>query len=444
MPYIPHTEDDVRAMLATIGVESIDELFREVPEDMRFTRELNVPEGLDERRLAHHLQVLAERNLDLSRVTCFLGAGIYDRFIPATVGAVISRGEYLTAYTPYQPEASQGYLQTIYEFQSLIAELYGMDLANASMYDAATSMAEAAIMATAITKRNVVAVSEAVHPHTRQVIETYCWAMGIEVRLLKTPVGSTTDFSGLDESVACLCVQYPNFFGVIEDLGVQRQESTRVGAMLIVSADPTASALLIPPGEFGADVVVGEGQPLGLPMGFGGPLLGLFACKKEYVRLIPGRIVGRTVDAQGRSGFTMTLRTREQDIRREKATSNICTNEALMALASTVYMSALGKNGIRKVAESTVRNTQYALTKLTEAGAKVKFAGRVFGEFTLELPGKYAEAVRDLLLENGILAGLPLGPYYPDLADCLLVAVTEVRTREEIDTFAARLKEALA
>lgn len=444
MPYIPHTEDDVRAMLATIGVESIDELFREVPEDMRFTRELNVPEGLDERRLAHHLQVLAERNLDLSRVTCFLGAGIYDRFIPATVGAVISRGEYLTAYTPYQPEASQGYLQTIYEFQSLIAELYGMDLANASMYDAATSMAEAAIMATAITKRNVVAVSEAVHPHTRQVIETYCWAMGIEVRLLKTPAGSTTDFSGLDDSVACLCVQYPNFFGVIEDLGVQREESSRVGAMLIVSADPTASALLIPPGEFGADVVVGEGQPLGLPMGFGGPLLGLFACKKEYVRLIPGRIVGRTVDAQGRSGFTMTLRTREQDIRREKATSNICTNEALMALASTVYMSALGKNGIRKVAESTVRNTQYALTKLTEAGAKVKFAGRVFGEFTLELPGNDAEAVRDRLLESGILAGLPLGGYYPDLANCLLVAVTEVRTREEIDTFAARLKEALA
>lgn len=444
MPYIPHTEDDVRAMLATIGVESIDELFREVPEDMRFTRELNVPEGLDERRLAHHLQVLAERNLDLSRVTCFLGAGIYDRFIPATVGAVISRGEYLTAYTPYQPEASQGYLQTIYEFQSLIAELYGMDLANASMYDAATSMAEAAIMATAITKRNVVAVSEAVHPHTRQVIETYCWAMGIEVRLLKTPAGSTTDFSGLDDSVACLCVQYPNFFGVIEDLGVQREESSRVGAMLIVSADPTASALLIPPGEFGADVVVGEGQPLGLPMGFGGPLLGLFACKKEYVRLIPGRIVGRTVDAQGRSGFTMTLRTREQDIRREKATSNICTNEALMALASTVYMSALGKNGVRKVAESTVRNTQYALTKLTEAGAKVKFAGRVFGEFTLELPGKDAKAVRDRLLESGILAGLPLGGYYPDLANCLLVAVTEVRTREEIDTFAARLKEALA
>lgn len=444
MPYIPHTEDDVRAMLATIGVESIDELFREVPEDMRFTRELNVPEGLDERRLAHHLQVLAERNLDLSRVTCFLGAGIYDRFIPATVGAVISRGEYLTAYTPYQPEASQGYLQTIYEFQSLIAELYGMDLANASMYDAATSMAEAAIMATAITKRNVVAVSEAVHPHTRQVIETYCWAMGIEVRLLKTPAGSTTDFSGLDDSVACLCVQYPNFFGLIEDLGVQREESSRVGAMLIVSADPTASALLIPPGEFGADVVVGEGQPLGLPMGFGGPLLGLFACKKEYVRLIPGRIVGRTVDAQGRSGFTMTLRTREQDIRREKATSNICTNEALMALASTVYMSALGKNGIRKVAESTVRNTQYALTKLTQAGAKVKFAGRVFGEFTLELPGKDAEAVRDRLLESGILAGLPLGGYYPDLANCLLVAVTEVRTREEIDTFATRLKEALA
>ncbi|AIE87450.1 aminomethyl-transferring glycine dehydrogenase subunit GcvPA [Fimbriimonas ginsengisoli] len=444
MPYIPHTEQDRQDMLAVIGVETIDELFREIPANLRVAPgSLDLPPALDEPRLMAHLHELASRNVNLADVTCFLGAGIYDRYIPATVGAVISRGEFLTAYTPYQPEASQGYLQTIYEFQSMIAELYGMDLANASMYDGATSLAEAAIMATGVKKRQKVAVSEAVHPHYRQVIDTYCWSMGIEVVTLPALAeGATTDYSAA-EGAACVLVQYPNFFGTIEDLAAAREAADRIGGLLIVSADPVACALLKPPGEYGADIVVGEGQPMGVAMGLGGPLVGLFACKQEFVRQIPGRIVGRTREAHGeRMGYVMTLRTREQDIRREKATSNICTNEALMALATTVYMTALGKNGMRQVAESSVRNTQYAISKLTEAGAKVRFGGKVFGEFVLQLP-KDPAAVRDALLGKGILAGLPLADYYPALADSMLVAVTELRTKAEIDSYAQSLREVI-
>ena len=443
MPYIPHTEEDRQQMLAVIGAQSIEELFREIPDNLRVAPgALNLPPALDEARLFAHLKEISEKNVNLTDVTCFLGAGIYDRFIPATVSAVISRGEFLTAYTPYQPEASQGYLQTIYEFQSMIAEIYGTDLANASMYDGSTSLAEAAIMATGLKHRDRVAVSEAVHPHYRQVLETYCWSMGIEVVTIATEQGLTTDYSAA-EGAACILIQNPNFFGQIEDLSAYKVAADKLDAMTIVSADPVACALLKPPGEYGIDIVVGEGQPLGVAMGLGGPLVGLFACKQEFVRHIPGRIVGRTKELHGdKPGFVMTLRTREQDIRREKATSNICTNEALMALANTVYLSTLGKNGLKQIATSSVRNTQYAIKKLTEAGAKMKFAGRVFGEFVIELPVS-AELVRDELLKQGILAGLPLGRYYSRLENSLLVAVTEVRTKEEIDTFAKSLASVL-
>ncbi len=442
MPYTPHTEADVRAMLETIGASSIDELFREIPESLRINGELNIPSFLDEDRLFRHLAELASRNDDLVDKVCFLGAGIYDRYIPASVGAVISRGEFLTAYTPYQPELSQGYLQTIYEFQTMVAELFGMDVANASMYDAATAMAEAAILTHGIKGRNTIAVSRAVHPHYRHVLNTYGWSVDLKVKTLDTTDGETADYSALDEDTSCVIVQYPNFFGVIEDLEKARAEADRVGAALIVVADPTACALLKPPGAFGADIVVGEGQPLGIAMGFGGPLLGLFACKAELVRRIPGRIVGRTTDGDGNPGYVMTLRTREQDIRREKATSNICTNEALMALAATVYMTALGKNGMESVAETSVRNTQYAIKKLGDAGAKLRFDKPVFGEFVVELP-KDPAAVRDRLLAEGFLAGLPLGEFYPELKNGLLVAVTETRTRDEIDRFASAIYEAI-
>jgi len=443
MPYIPHTEEDRQEMLATIGAKTIDELFREIPENLRVKGQLDLPPALDENRLFGYLREIAAKNVNMTKVVCFLGAGIYDRYVPATVGAVISRGEFLTAYTPYQPELSQGYLQSIYEFQSMVAELYGMDLANASMYDGATAMAEAAILSHGVKGRTKIVVSEAVHPHYRQVLDTYCWSTSLDVVNIPAPEGRTTDYSAVDQDAACVIVQYPNFFGVIEDLAAARDAAKKAGAMFIVVADPVACALLKPPGEFDADIVVGEGQPMGVAMGLGGPLVGLFATRQEHVRRIPGRIVGRTTDIDGKDGYVMTLRTREQDIRREKATSNICTNEALMALAATVYMEALGKNGMQQIAEGTVRNTQYAIKRLTEAGAKVKFDGKVFGEFTLQLPGKDASVVRDALLKDGFLAGLPLGPYYAALKDCLLIAVTEVRTKDQIDQFAAALKREL-
>ncbi len=441
MPYIPHTDADREAMLRTIGVSSIDDLFCEIPEDLKFKRDLNVPAGLDEHKLFLKMTHLARQNQDATKLDWYLGAGLYDRYIPATVGPLITRGEFLTAYTPYQPEFSQGYLQTIYEFQSMVAELYGCDLANASMYDAATAMAEAALMACGINGRTRVVVSDAVHPHYREVLNTYCWASSVTVDLAASNQGMSV-FDHLD-GAACLIVQNPNFFGSVEDLAEVRRKATEAGALMIVVADPVACALLKPPGAYDADIVVGEGQPMGVAMGFGGPLVGLFACKKEYVRRIPGRIVGRTHDADGRPGFVMTLRTREQDIRREKATSNICTNEALMALAATITMAALGKNGLRSVAESSVRNTHYARQKLVEAGGRLKYPNaRVFGEFVLEL-SKDAGAVRDALIDRGIMAGLPLGPYYPGLENCLLVAVTETRTKEQIDRFAQELKEVL-
>lgn len=444
MPYIPHTEADRRAMLATIGVDSIDDLFVDIPENLRLRGELDVPHSMDEHRLFLHLKSFADKNLSAANTDWYLGAGIYDRFVPASVAAIISRGEFLTAYTPYQPELSQGYLQTIYEFQSMVAELYHMDIANASMYDGATAMAEAALLASAHTGRSKTVISSAVHPHYRQVLETYAWATSEQVIELPTAEGLTTDFGLVDETTSSVIVQYPNFFGCIEDLNAARVAARRVGALFIVVADPTAMGLLKPPGDYDADIVVGEGQPLGVSMGFGGPMVGMFACKSEFIRRLPGRIVGRTEDAQGRPGYTMTLRTREQDIRREKATSNICTNEALMALAATVYLSAVGKNGLRSIAESTVRNTQYAMKVLIESGCRLKFPeAKVFGEFVIETPTN-ADEVQSRLIEKGIMAGLPLGAYYSGMDNCLLVALTETKNKEQIDRFAKEMKAMMA
>ncbi|HVT14057.1 MAG TPA: aminomethyl-transferring glycine dehydrogenase subunit GcvPA [Fimbriimonadaceae bacterium] len=445
LPYIPHTEEDRKEMLATIGVGSIDDLFREIPDNLRLKGELNIPSSLDEHHLLAKLASMGRQNKQmLNDAVCFLGAGIYDRYVPATVNAIISRGEFLTAYTPYQPELSQGYLQAIYEFQSMVAELFGMDVANASMYDGATAMAEAAILAHGANGRTKVVVSEAVHPHYREVLGTYCWSTSLTVESIPAPEGVTTDYSKVDSETACVIVQYPNFFGTIEDLALARDAARNAGAMFVVVADPIACALLKPPGEYDADIVVGEGQPMGISMGFGGPLCGLFSCKESLVRRIPGRIVGRTTEAHGdKIGYVMTLRTREQDIRREKATSNICTNEALMALCATVYMEALGKTGMQVIAKNSVQNTQYAIQKLTEAGAKLRFKGKVFDEFVLELPVDPTE-VQTQLLHQKVLAGLPLGFYYPSLKNCLLVAVTETRTKDQIDDFAAKLKAVLS
>lgn len=443
MPYIPHTDEDRRQMLDVIGAKSIDDLFADVPDALKLKKRLDIPPALDEHKLLKQMASLANSNACSLSVPCFLGAGIYDRYIPATVGAVISRGEFLTAYTPYQPELSQGYLQAIYEFQSMTAALYGMDVANASMYDGSTAMAEAAIMAHGVEGRNKIVVSHAVHPHYRRILHTYCWALGLTVEEVKPIDGATTRYDQVDRDAACVIVQYPNFFGVIEDLDKARAAAREAGALFIVVADPTACALLKPPGEYDADIVVGEGQPLGIAMGLGGPLLGLFCCKDAFKRRMPGRVVGRTTDHDGRAGYVMTMRVREQDIRREKATSNICTNEALMGLAATVYMSAMGKNGLRQVAEASVRNAQYTIKALTDVGGRLKFPGKVFDEFVMEFPVD-ATVVQLKLLQRGILAGLPLGPYHPSLQNCLLIAVTETRTKAEIDDYAAKLTEVLA
>lgn len=428
-------------MLATIGVASTDDLFREIPSDLLIKGDLDVPNAMDEYRLMQHLAGLASKNVHAGTTTCFLGAGIYDRYIPAAVGAVLSRGEFLTAYTPYQPEVSQGYLQTIYEFQSMIAELYESEIANASMYDGATALAEAALMACSIKGKDKIILSPAIHPHYKAVVETYCWSMNVEIVEAEIDSdGKTVWPEGAD--AAGVLVQYPNFYGIVEDLKEARSYADQSGALLIVCADPIACALLPGPGKFGADIVVGEGQSLGVPMGYGGPLLGLFACKREFVRSIPGRIVGVTTDEQGRTGYTMTLRTREQDIRREKATSNICTNEALMALAATVYLSCMGANGMKSVASSSADNARYCADKLVEIGGKLRFSGPFFQEFVIDLPVA-AKPVHEKLIERGILAGLPLGDYGAEFDNSLLIATTEIRTKQEIDDLASNLQEVL-
>ena len=425
-------------MLKTIGIGSIDELFKEIPSDLLVEGELNIPAQLDEYALATQLNEISKAN---RTPVSFLGAGIYEHYIPSTVMELISRGEFLSAYTPYQPEVSQGYLQTIYEFQSMICAITGMDVCNASMYDGATALAEAAIMCVGVTDRNKIVMSDAIHPHYRDCVRTFATAIGCEVE----EVPALFAHERLDRDTACVLFQYPDFFGrVVDPRGLIREAHSH-GALAVAACEPVSLGVLEPPGAMECDAVVGEAQPLGVPMGFGGPLVGYFCVRKQFVRAIPGRIVGRTQDKDGRRGFVMTLRTREQDIRREKATSNICTNQALMALCTTVWMAALGKNGFRQVAEVCTRKAHYAADLLTKIpGVSLKFPEHPFAfEFTLDV-GRDASEVRDALLQNEILAGLPLSDYYPDMKSCLLIAVTEVRSKEEIENFATALRAVLA
>lgn len=447
MRYIPHTEEDTQQMLETIGVSSIRELFQEVPDSLYRTEPLEVPSALDEHNLFRHLAAIAAENAHAQSWLNFMGAGAYDHFVPSIVGTIIGRGEFLSAYTPYQPEASQGLLQSIFEFQTMICELTGMEVANASMYDAATAIAESALMACQITGRSKVVVSQAVHPHYRQVLRAYLWTNSRE--LVELPlVNGVTDReqirTALDGQTACVIAQYPNFFGLIEPLSPLVSAAKDSGALSIICADPMSLGVLKAPGEYDVDIVVGEGQSLGNSMGFGGPMLGLFACKQEHVRRIPGRIVGQTTDVEGRRGFVMTLRTREQDIRRDKATSNICTNEALCALAATISMAALGKSGFRQVSETCAQKAHYAARALSALpGVSLLFPETpFFKEFVLQLP-RNAESVRDYLLEQKILAGVPLGAFYPDMENCLLVCVTETRSKDDIDQFVDALGQAV-
>lgn len=436
LSYIPTTDDDRAQMLEAIGVPNVDALFEQIPEAARLARPLDLPPGLAEQDVVDLCRGLAEENRNLTELTCFLGAGAYDHYIPAVVEAIVSRSEFYTTYTPYQPEASQGALQSIYEYQSMIASLTQMDVSNASLYDAGTAIGEAAIMASGITGRSRVLVSRAVHPHYRQVLRAYTSGLGIRVEETACAEG-LTDISSLPEQlgsdVACVIVQYPNFFGSVELLAPITDAARGAGALMIVCVDPVSLGLLAPPGAYGADVVVGEGQSLGVPIGFGGPYLGIFASRREYIWHIPGRIVGATVDREGRRAYTLTLQTREQHIRREKATSNICTNQALAALAATVYLSTLGKNGLRQVADLCFQKAHYAAERISHKECYwTAWQSPFFKEFVVRTERPVSEINRRLL-EDNILGGLDLGRYYPELENHMLLCVTEKRTREQID-----------
>jgi glycine dehydrogenase subunit 1 len=445
LSYIPNTEADQEQMLRAIGVASVEELFSPIPAAIRARADFSgVQPALDDITLRRHLMNLSGKSADMDRFSCFLGAGIYDHYIPPIVGFVTGRSEFYTAYTPYQPEVSQGVLQSIYEFQTLICRLTGMDVANASMYDGATSLAEALIMACDLKKRKRIALPASVHPAHRQVVDTYVKTLPYEVDELPYDAASgrldpARVADAITDETACVVVQQPNFFGVVEDLTVLAEAAHARGALLVVSADPISLGLLETPGACGADIVVGEGQGLGCHPAFGGPLLGLFACRKEFVRRLPGRIVGGTVDRDGTRAYTMTLRTREQDIRRDQATSNICTNQALFALAATVYLSAQGKAGLRQVANLCLQKAHYAQQAICALpGYEPVFSGPFFKEFAVRCPEDPA-VINRRLLEAGILGGYPLGGAYPHLADAMLLCVTEQRTKEEID----RLVDAL-
>jgi glycine dehydrogenase subunit 1 len=447
MRYISNTPAQQREMLAQIGVGSIEDLLSRIPTKARLSRPLNVPAAMAETDLVRHLRALSALNANADDYACFLGAGSYDHSVPSPINHLISRGEFFTAYTPYQPEASQGTLRSIFEYQSMMAELTGMDVANASLYDGASSVAEAALMAHAVTERNVIVLSKGLNPLYRQVVETYCEGPGI--RLKSAPIGDgATDLDALRKAVsgqtAAVVIQHPNFFGCLEDVKAAADIAHAQGALLVVVADPVNLGLLTPPGALGADLVVGEGQGLGVPMSFGGPNLGVFAAKQELVRRMPGRLVGATVDLDGQRGFVLTLQTREQHIRREKATSNICTNVALCALMATIYVSIMGKVGIRKVGELSTAKAHYAAETFAKIpGVRLRFTAPFFKEFTLELP-KSPERVAKRLMKEKILAGVPLKAFDRAQKDCLLVAVTEKRTRGEIDAYAAALAAAVA
>jgi glycine dehydrogenase subunit 1 len=442
--FIPNTDADRAAMLKTIGVAAVDDLFYDVPASARDPQLPKVPRALSELELSREMAIMAGRNANLVENACFLGAGAYNHFIPATVPHLVFRSEFYTAYTPYQAEISQGTLQTIFEYQSMICDLTGMDAANASHYDGATAAAEAAILAiNQLHGRDKVLVCPTLHPEYRATIRTYLEGQGVEIvgdEDTRKTFEEMLD-EHLDDKTACVIVANPDFLGQMRELKSAADRVHAAGALFIVSAYPISLGLYKAPGEYGADVVVGEGQPLGNPIAFGGPYLGIFATKEKYIRRMAGRLVGQTNDTQGRRGFVLTLQAREQHIRREKATSNICTNQALNALAACVYLSTLGKSGLRQVAELCYHKAHYAARKINALpGYRVNLQQEFFNEFVVECPRPVAE-INAALRERKIIGGYDLSKDYPHLGNAMLVAVTEMNTREQIDAFAKTLGE---
>ncbi|CAC6692964.1 TPA: aminomethyl-transferring glycine dehydrogenase subunit GcvPA [Staphylococcus aureus] len=441
--YIPLTEKDKQEMLQTIGAKSIGELFGDVPSDILLNRDLNIAEGEAETTLLRRLNCIASKNITKETHTSFLGAGVYDHYAPSVVDAMISRSEFYTAYTPYQPEISQGELQAIFEFQTLICELTDMDVANSSMYDGMTSFAEACILAFSQTKKNKIVVSKGLHYQALQVLHTYAKTRK-EFEVVEIDLdGTVTDLKKLeaavDDETAAVAVQYPNFYGSIEDLEKIQSFIEDKKALFIVYANPLALGLLTPPGSFGADIVVGDTQPFGIPAQFGGPHCGYFATTKKLMRKVPGRLVGQTQDDEGNRGFVLTLQAREQHIRRDKATSNICSNQALNALASSIAMSALGKQGIYDIAVQNIEHANYAKQQFIKKGFEV-LDGTSFNEFVVKFD-KPIQQVNEELVKYNIIGGFDLGVVSDDFKNHMLIAVTELRTKDEIDTFVEKAGE---
>jgi len=441
MPYFLNSADDQKTMLKSIGVESIDDLFSMVPQELRLGRSLQVPPAMGELELTSHLSELAAKNDPAGSGACFLGGGSYDHFVPAVVDSIASRSEFVTSYTPYQPEVSQGNLQVLFEYQTLISQLTGMDYSNSSLYDGGSAAAEAVLMAMTVTRRpGRVLVARSVHPDYRQILATYLANLDVELVTLDTP-GGTLDPQTLraaaNDKTACLLLQQPNFFGCVEKIETLAKIVHEAGASLVASVDPVSLGLLKRPGDAGADIVVAEGQSLGTPMQFGGPYLGILACREQFLRRMPGRLVGQTVDRRGRRCWVLTLQTREQHIRRDKATSNICTNQALLAVCAAIYLATMGPTGLADVANLCLQKAHYAAQRLTAGGRLQRaFQQPTFKEFVVRVTDGRVDELLAEAQAAGIFAGLPLGRWYPELKDCLLVAVTEKRTKAEIDKLA--------
>lgn len=447
MHYLPLTSQDEKEILEKLGVSSFQELLDAIiPKNLQHHEKIKLPAAVCENEIRKILKKLAGKNYSNNDYTSFLGAGVYDHYIPSIVDNLISRSEFLTAYTPYQAEVSQGTLQSIFEYQTVICELTGMEVVNASMYDGGSALAEACHMANDIKRKAKVILSELIHPYYKDIVKTYTQGCSVEIASCPSKDG-LTDLNALndliDESTSCVCIQHPNFYGLLEAMPDIEKIVHAKGALLISVVDPISLGILMPPGKYNADIVVGEGQGMGIPQGFGGPLLGIFASKMDYVRKLPGRIVGETTDIEGKRGYVLTLQTREQHIRREKATSNICTNEALCALSSLIYLCSLGKQGMIDVGNLCVSKSHYLYDKIKELkGIKPAFSQEFFKEFVVETE-KPAKEVVDALLEYKIFGGVPLSIFDNNLKHGLLIATTEKRTKEEIDTYIDTLSKIL-
>lgn len=435
--YIPTTPAELQEMLGAIGVKTIEDLFAEIPPELRLQGELNIPEGMSEPEMVRKVTRLAQANETVDNNLCFLGGGAYDHIIPAAIDHLLLRGDFFTAYTPYQPEVSQGTLQCIYEFQSLICGLTGMDQSNASMYEGATAAVEAINMATAQTRRSRVLVVQTVNPEYRRVMNSLNTPLGVDLVSVPFEDGAVDPAKVkelMSDQVAAVVMQYPNFLGCIEDVEKISAIAHEAGALAIVIANPIALGLLETPGRLGADIVAGEGQPLGIPLSFGGPYVGFLAAKKALLRRMPGRIAGKTTDIDGKTGYVLTLQAREQHIRREKASSNICSNQALMALNATIYMSLMGREGIKEVAYQSFQKAHYLKRELAKIeGVVFPFTGSFFHELVIKIPN--ARKILGKMTRQGIFAGIPLDNWFTNLKDCVLVAVTEKRSKDEIDHY---------